>query len=98
MIIDARSVPTGTTIDTELCIIGAGAAGITLARECIDASFRVVLIESGGMDFDPASQDLYEAQSVGDPLKDTITSRLRYFGGSTNHWGGWCLPFRGDRF
>ena len=98
MIIDARSVPPETIIDTELCIIGAGAAGITLARECIDASFRVVLIESGGMDFDPATQDLYEGQSVGDPFKDTMTSRLRFFGGSTNHWGGWCLPFEAIDF
>ena len=98
MIIDARSVPPGTVIDTELCIIGAGAAGITLAREFIEASFRVVLLESGGMEFDPATQDLYEGQSIGDPFKDTMVSRLRFFGGSTNHWGGWCLPFQAIDF
>jgi len=105
MIIDARSVTSGTTIETELCIIGAGAAGITLARECIDAPFRVVLLESGGLDFDSETQDLYAGQSVGDPFQDPTASRLRYLGGTTNHWGGWCLPLdaidfepRGDEF
>lgn len=105
MIIDARSVTPGTVIETELCIIGAGAAGITLARECVDASFRAVLLESGGFDFEPATQDLYEGQSVGDPFVDPKASRLRYLGGTTNHWGGWCLPLdaidfepRGDEF
>jgi choline dehydrogenase-like flavoprotein len=105
MIIDARSISTGTIVDTELCIIGAGAAGITLARECIGAPFRVVLLESGGMDFDQATQDLYEGRSIGGPLLDLMASRLRFLGGTTNHWGGWCLPFdtidfepRGDDF
>ncbi len=105
MIIDARSVSSGAVIETELCIIGAGAAGIALARAMIDAPFRVVLLESGGMDLDPATQDRYEGQSVGDPFPDLTASRLRFFGGTTNHWGGWCLPFeaidfetRGDEF
>jgi choline dehydrogenase-like flavoprotein len=92
MIIDARTVPSGTIIDTEVCIVGAGAAGITLAREFIDSPFRVALLESGGMDFDQDTQQLYEGQSVGLPFDDLTVSRLRYFGGTTNHWGGYCLP------
>jgi choline dehydrogenase-like flavoprotein len=92
MIVDARSVPPGTIIETEVCIVGAGAAGITLAREFIDASFRVVLLESGGMEFDPETQELYEGQSIGQAFPDLTTSRLRFFGGTTNHWGGYCLP------
>jgi choline dehydrogenase-like flavoprotein len=105
MIVDARSVSRGTIIDTELCIVGAGAAGITLARECVGASFRVVLLESGGMSFDSATQDLYKGLTVGDPFRDLMVCRLRFLGGTTNHWGGWCLPFeaidlepRGDEF
>lgn len=92
MIVDARSVPHGTLIETEVCIIGAGAAGITLAREFIDAPFRVALIESGGMEFDPDIQELYHGESIGRSFPDLTTSRLRYFGGTTNHWGGWCTP------
>ncbi len=105
MIIDARSIPRGTIVETDLCIIGAGAAGITLAREFRDSPFRVALLESGGMHFDLETQELYKGRSVGDPFSDLMADRLRYFGGTTNHWGGWCLPLdaidfeaRGDAF
>ena len=91
MFIDGRSVPAGTIIDTDIAIIGAGAAGITLARALIGDTRRVVLVESGGLDFDADTQTLYEGPSEGVdyPLD---AARLRYFGGSTNHWGGFCRP------
>ena len=92
MIIDARTVPSGTVVETEVCIVGAGAAGIAIARALKDAPFRVALLESGGMEFDRDTQDLYEGESTGQPFKDLTTSRLRFFGGTTNHWGGYCLP------
>ena len=94
MFVDARSVPPGTVIETEVCIVGAGAAGITLAREFINSGFRVALLESGDLDFQDKTQDLYGGANIGrryfDP-KD-VGLRLRYFGGTTNHWGGWCAP------
>ncbi|HUB96422.1 MAG TPA: GMC family oxidoreductase [Stellaceae bacterium] len=92
MFVDARSVPGGTVIESELCIVGAGAAGITIARELIGAGFRVALIESGGLDFDSNTQALYAGSDIGRPFLDLTVCRLRYFGGTTNHWGGWCLP------
>jgi choline dehydrogenase-like flavoprotein len=93
MIVDAGSLPAGTVVETEVCIVGAGAAGITLAREFSDARFQVALLESGGMDYEPETQELYEGQSIGRPFQDLTASRLRFFGGTTNHWGGWCLPY-----
>src|SRR6266581_3315812 len=72
--------------------IGLGAAGITLAREFSDAQVRVVLLESGGMDYEQETQELYEGQIIGRPFLDLTICRLRFFGGTTNHWGGWCLP------
>lgn len=94
MFADARSVPTGSVIETEVCIVGGGAAGITLAREFTNSGFRVILLESGGADPEPATQDLYAGSDVGRPYDMFPASRLRYFGGTTNHWGGvWCdLP------
>jgi choline dehydrogenase-like flavoprotein len=92
MLIDARTIPAGTVVETDVCIVGAGAAGITMAREFRSSSFRVTLLESGGMEFEQDTQDLYQGQSIGLPF-DMQASRLRFFGGTTNHWGGYCLPF-----
>jgi choline dehydrogenase-like flavoprotein len=90
MFIDARSVPNETVIETEVCIVGAGAAGITLAREFANSSFRVILLESGGVELEEATQDLYAGGDIGRPYDFFPASRLRYYGGTTNHWGGWC--------
>jgi len=76
-------------INTEVCIIGAGAAGITLALEFEKLGVDNILIEGGGLEYPtPEQLDLYDA-AVGDKPYPVATSRLRYFGGSTNHWGGW---------
>jgi hypothetical protein len=93
MIIDARSVPGGTALETAVCIIGAGAAGITLAREFTGSRFETLLLESGGMEFSRDTQNLYQGTSVGRPFQDLTTCRLRFFGGTTNHWAGVCAPY-----
>ena len=66
MLVDALTIPSGITIETEICIIGAGAAGIALAREFADSQFRVAVVESGGLEFEANTQQLYEAQIVAD--------------------------------
>jgi choline dehydrogenase-like flavoprotein len=90
--IDARTVPAGTTIQTDIAIIGGGPAGISLALARAPSSIRVTLLESGGMNFDGKTQDLYAGTQSGYPYLKLEGSRLRYLGGSTNHWGGWCRP------
>lgn len=92
MFIDARSIPQNQVIETEVCIVGAGAAGITLAREFIGQRFRVCLLESGGLRFDENIQSLYKGEIVGLPYTPLEAARVRYFGGTTNHWSGWCWP------
>ncbi len=92
MFLDARQLDSGHTIEADICIIGAGAAGITIAREYIGRSTRVALIESGGLDYDEKTQSLYEGENVGLPSFDLNVNRLRYFGGTTNHWAGHCRP------
>jgi choline dehydrogenase-like flavoprotein len=91
---DARELSDGTSLSADLCIIGAGAAGITLARAFAGTSVQVVVLESGGTALDGETQALYQGESVGLPYFDLDAARLRYFGGSTNHWGGLCLTFR----
>lgn len=98
MMIDARSVPDGETITADLCIVGAGAAGITLARSLADAPFRTLLLESGGLTSDAASQQLNAGEVSGLSYFPLIGTRLRYFGGTTNHWAGICRPFEESDF
>ena len=91
MLVDARTIPENTAIETDVCIVGAGAAGITLAKEFAGQGFRVALLESGGFEVDEKTQDLYRGENVGFPIPLNVM-RLRYFGGSTNHWGNYCRP------
>ena len=89
--IDARELPNATRVDTGLCIVGAGIAGITLARELAGASQDVCLIESGALTVDEATQSLYDLQSVGHPVRENFMARARYFGGTSNLWAGRCM-------
>jgi len=98
MFVDARTVAQGASIETGICIIGAGAAGITLARSLRSAHVPVVLLESGGLEFDAATQDLDAGLMTGLHNYPTDVSRLRYFGGTTNHWAGTSRPFEASDF
>jgi choline dehydrogenase-like flavoprotein len=73
--------------------VGAGAAGISMALEWIGARQRVLLLEGGGFDFEPAMQELYRGENVGLPYYPMHAARLHYFGGTTGHWAGFCSTF-----
>ena len=92
MFIDARNLQNGHRIEADICIIGAGAAGITIAREYANSSTTVALLESGGLEFDQEIQNLYTGKNIGLPSFPVHVNRLRYFGGTTNHWAGHCRP------
>jgi len=92
MLVDALKLPADTLVETDICIIGAGAAGITLARELRDRPEQVCLLESGGLDYEEQAQSLYAGENTGLPYFPLKESRGRYFGGSTNLWGGWSRP------
>lgn len=92
MFLDARGVPQGSELRYDLCIIGAGAAGITLARELTRAGTSVCVLESGGFTSDERVQLLYDGDNVGHDYTPLTQTRVRMFGGSTGHWEGWCRP------
>lgn len=92
MIVDYLDGSVPTDIEADLCIVGAGAAGIAIARTFIGTSVTVCLVEGGGLSGEEKSQALYEGTSVGCPPFDPGTSRMRVFGGSCNLWGGGCIP------
>jgi choline dehydrogenase-like flavoprotein len=94
MIDDANTIPPGALLECDLCIVGAGAAGITLALQFLRSGLRVVLLESGGQMPDDATQALYEAEIADAKLHAPGDKyRARRFGGSTTIWGGRCVPF-----
>lgn len=97
MIIDGNKVG-ADNVDVHICILGGGAAGITIALELARKSphLKVAVLEGGGEPPPNSSIPQYQGDMVGDmPLinPDFLTnSRYRALGGSTNCWGGWCAP------
>ena len=92
MFMDLNKLESKPIPEFDICIIGAGAAGITVAREFAGFGVRVCILESGGFEFEPDTQNLYDFESVGLPRAPHLATRLRYFGGATNHWTGRCAP------
>ncbi|MFO1036492.1 MAG: GMC family oxidoreductase [Geminicoccaceae bacterium] len=92
MLLDLRALDDGQHFEADVCIIGGGPAGITLALELASSPLRVLLLESGGFGFEQAVQELAIGETEGDPYYDLFTSRLRRLGGTTGHWSGCCHP------
>ena len=93
MIIDGRSIPDGSVVATDVCIVGGGPAGISLALRLEETTrHRVVLLESGGLAFDPTIQTLARGETTGRPYYPLHETRVRMLGGSSQSWGGICTP------
>jgi len=90
---DARNLDNGTIITGDICIIGAGAAGISIALEFMNSNYQVVILEGGGFEYDDRIQELYNGKTTGQPYYPIKSSELHYFGGTTGHWGGMCALF-----
>lgn len=73
-------------------IIGSGPAGVSLALSLNEHSIPSLILEAGDREFSPNIQNDYAGEVTGDPYFDLDATRLRQFGGSSNHWMGWCRP------
>ncbi|MFY8102912.1 MAG: FAD-dependent oxidoreductase, partial [Ramlibacter sp.] len=62
MIDDADAVPRHTVLHADVCVVGAGPAGITLALALEGHGLRVLLLEAGRDPGDAAAQALYEGE------------------------------------
>jgi len=89
---DARQLEAGAEIRADVCIVGAGAAGIAIARELLGQQQRVALLTSGGFEYARGPQMLYAGDNVGMPAYTPYRSRVRMYGGSTTRWTGHCRP------
>jgi choline dehydrogenase-like flavoprotein len=88
MIVSLNEQTNPAAIEADIAVIGAGVAGQTVAKALADAGREVLLIESGGLDYDPDIQELNRAGSTGVPYYDLFRARLRFFGGTSAIWGG----------
>ena len=89
----AATIPRDTKLETDLCVVGGGPAGIGLAlRIAENTSLRVMLLESGGLATETEPQDLNDGTNVGLDYYDLTLTRHRVLGGSSHKWAGWCRP------
>ncbi len=87
MLIDARRLSVDEVIETDVCIVGTGPAGLSLARELVGQNFRVCLLESGGLDLpDADTRSLAEVETDGEFVQVTADKRNRRFGGNSSYW------------
>ncbi|WP_207478169.1 GMC oxidoreductase [Arenibaculum pallidiluteum] len=90
MILDLHGLEDGAALHADLCIIGGGPAGISLALQFADTATSVLLVESGGLELERDTQLLAGGENLGLPYWDLEVARLRFLGGSSNHWHNWC--------
>lgn len=98
MELDARQAATGTTLSADICIVGAGPAGIALAHELVAAGRQVVVLESGSRDAGPKVQELNAGDSTGDPYETLERCRHRALGGTATIWNTWFQGVRHAKY
>ena len=94
MIVDGRTLASGTEKEHQICVVGSGIAGTILATELAQTFTDICLVESGAWQPDNDTQSLYDLTNVGHPIRENFQSRLRYFGGSCNIWAGRAMVYQ----
>jgi choline dehydrogenase-like flavoprotein len=92
---DGWEAPSGEA-QADVTIAGGGVAGLVLATRLARLGRRVIVLEASDEPHAGESQPLYAAQQIGQPTLPADTTRLRWIGGSSNHWGGWCRPLAAE--
>lgn len=98
MIIEASSIPSGEVIDADLCVVGAGPAGLTLARRFVGTDHRVFVLESGTERIDSRAKDLSDGDVIGHPYFDLADATGSAVGGSSHLWDEWMRARPLDAF
>ena len=86
------------TSNIPVVIVGSGPAAITMALELEKNNIESLIIEAGEEKYSNNSQQSYEGEIVGDKISALTHNRLRQFGGTSGHWGGWCKPLEHYNF
>ena len=86
MIADVGTLGEGTTIDADVCVVGAGPAGLAMLPRLREHGISVIVLESGGLGWDPTLYYMNEGESVGQQGDDLKDSRRRGLGGTATAW------------
>jgi len=98
MEIDARGVRDDSELHADLCIIGAGPAGLTIARALARPGLRILLLESGGHHPDPAAQALGAGTTTDPTYVDPGLTMRRQAGGTAQDWNTAVGPEIGAKY
>jgi choline dehydrogenase-like flavoprotein len=93
MIQDLRMLEDGMQFTADVCLVGAGAAGIALALELTDTNLSIILLESGGLEPKESDQNLNDGDIAGLLYRGLKHGRARSLGGATKLWFGQCIRF-----
>lgn len=99
-IINARGIDQTETLEADICIIGSGPSGFTLAKRLSNLQKLVVVLESGDLQFSHRAQRLSRGAIIGKPYEPLDICRVRRLGGATGRWGwgGWCKTMSPEDF
>ena len=93
-----KDLATEAALTYDICIVGTGPAGISVAKKLLDSGLKVVMLESGGIVPESEYQQLTKGINSGPSFLSLDASRLRCFGGASRLWAGVCAPFKSDDF
>lgn len=93
MLRNANSIQDGSILSADVCIIGAGPAGIAIAYAFAGHNARVICLESGGIEAEDRAQQLNEGAFIGSSYKGLRGTRHRQVGGTACIWN---TPLNGD--
>ena len=93
MIVSANDITPNEILESDVVVVGSGAAGIPMALHLAEAGLDVILLEAGAESLDPRDQALYSGTVKDESLHAPADKyRQRRLGGSTVTWGGRCVP------
>ena len=92
---DLNELEDGSSIEADLCVVGSGPAGTSIAKEFAGSKVQVLILEGGGIEQTPADQALYDFENIGVVRRtpQDLVYRNRIIGGSSHTWDGRCASF-----
>ena len=95
---DLNDLSIQESISCDICIVGSGPAGISVAKKLLGSDVKVILLESGGIEPSVEHNELNKGENSGPRFLSLDASRVRCFGGASRIWAGHCAPFTKEDF